>query len=137
MYVTNADIIAWVGNERAYQLTTDTGTTPDTALIDDKIEEAEGEVNSAVAMRTSLTPTEADHPTSFYMLRGWVTAIVVYKLALRRPNMPEDWKSEYEIVMAALERLRKGQIEMPDVDLSGQQAEWNSKPQDADRDYMV
>ena len=44
-YIVNQDIIDRVGNERAAQLTTDSGTTPDQTVLDRIREDSEGEVN--------------------------------------------------------------------------------------------
>ena len=121
MYVTNAEIIAWLGSKRAEQLTVESGAV-DTAMIDARLAEAEGEVQAAVDRRTSIAITEAVYPKSFAMLRGWVIVITVLLIAQRRPPVPTDWQKQYDRVMEQLKKLGDGEIGFPDLALNGTQA---------------
>lgn len=136
-YVTNADVVTRLGSKRAYELTADSGTTPDTVLIDKVIAEVEGGVHSAVRRRTDATVTQAEHPSTFALLAGTVMDLVIYRLALRRPPVPDDWKAAHEQAVKWLGELVEGKRELPDAALAGQGSTWDSEEPDAGRAHMV
>lgn len=137
MYVTADDIISRLGATRAVQLTADSGTTADSAMITGIIDQVEGEVNGMVRKRSASTVTLADYPDTFHWLAGMVTAIAIYRLALRRPPVPADWKQASDKALETLTALVAGETDFPDADLNGSTGEWGSVPADASRENMV
>jgi histidine triad (HIT) family protein len=68
-YLTSAEVVTRLGTKRAYELTTETGTTPDTDIIDDVIDEAEGEANSYFARRYATPVDVSAHADAVAALR--------------------------------------------------------------------
>ncbi|HUU46126.1 MAG TPA: phage protein Gp36 family protein [Planctomycetota bacterium] len=130
-YVTSAMIVARLGQDRAVQLTTDSGTSVDTAMIDAAITRVEGRINAAVRTRTSEVITEAVYPATFAMLQGLVLDMTVYHLAARRPPVPDDWKEANTEALEWLKLLAKGEVGLPDVGMGGAEFEWGSDDQNA------
>ena len=129
-YLTATELVDRLGTPVALKLTTDTGSTVDTALITAIITEVEGRVNSFVAQRTTDEITPASHPNTFVALRGAVVAIAGYQLHLRRHPVPEDWKEANDEAMMWLKALAAGEVPLPDAALNVG-AEWGSEDQNA------
>ena len=125
-YVTNADVVDRVGTVKAAQLTTDSGSTPDTDTIDAIIAEIEGEVLSDLRKRTTATITEADHPQSFALLRGLVLARVIKELYGLRPPIPEDVKGASQRAIEHLKELGEHKRDLPDLTLGTGESAWGS-----------
>ena len=131
-YVTNADVITRLGGTAAAaQLTSESGDAPDATLIDAYKEEVTGEVLGTLATRTSATITEVDHPNTFALIRGFILDIIVYRIAARRPNVPQAWKDAHERARALLSGIAKGELSLPDRALQGPASDWGSADQNA------
>lgn len=136
-YVTSSAVVSRLGTARAAQLTTDSGATPDTTMIDGLITSAEAEVMGAVLKRTSTTLDEATHPNTWALVAGKVMALVVYELSLRREPVPEDVKDAHKAAIQGLQDLVDGKRELPDACLCSMGTTWGSVAQDADRADMA
>ena len=130
-YVTSTQIVARLGNDTAVRLTTDSGSTVDKGLIDKLMSEVEGDIDQALRARTAQTITQALYPQTFAMLRGKATAIVIFRLASRRPPVADDWKKLNDEAVAWLEKLAKGEVALPDAALGGTAMDWGSEDQNA------
>jgi len=133
LYMTNADVVSYLSSTLAAQLTTDTGATPDAAMIDRYIDRAEALVNQVVRKRTSVVITQADYPASYAMMQYTILPIVRAQLAERRPPVPEDWKAASEANMKWLTEFGAGKVDLPDTALNGLRAASSSLPNDVDR----
>ena len=119
MYITNSDVISALGGTaKAAQYTTESGSSPDTDLIDSYIARAEGRINSAVQTRTATTISASLHPQTFAMLQGFAVAISRYQIALRRGKVPEDWKAPNKEAVDWLNGLAEGKRDFPDAVLN-------------------
>ena len=121
-YVTQEQVVVRLGSQKAAELTTDSGSSPSIELIEDVIDEVEGEIATAVSKRTAVEITLADYTDTFYWLRGIAMALVIASLASRRPPVPEDWQRAATAAKEALGKLAEGQIDLPDTSLQGDRA---------------
>ena len=112
-YIVNQDIIDRVGNERAAQLTTDSGTTPDQTVLDRIREDSEGEVNRHLSKRIG-TPVDVSTDTDLAAALKAVTLDVAeYRLCSRRPPVTEDKVRMYTEVLKWLVSFSKGEANLP------------------------
>ena len=130
-YINAAGVRERIGDELAVTLTTDTGINYDDALIEKAIGDAEGQIEAAVRKRTAAPITAVDHPMTFNLLRGLTLDVAAYRIHLRRPPVPEDWKQRHDAALAFLDKLVKGEVELPDATLTGDKLAWGSKEQNA------
>ncbi len=128
-YISTTEVVSRVGNDAALRLTTDSGSTIDTALIQTFIGEVEGRINSVVSTRTGVAITQAAHPNTFAALKGAAMAMTVYRLGTRRPPVPEDWKQTNAEAIEWLDKLAKGELGLPDAALVGDAMEWGGNDQ--------
>jgi phage gp36-like protein len=136
-YVTAAEVITRVGTEKAAQLTTDSGSTPDSSMISAVILEVEAEINSAVRQRSSTAITGASHPNTLALLAGKSMAMTIYRLCGRRPPVPEDVKDGNGQALQWLSDLVDGKRQLPDDTLNAEGPTWSSSTADASRETMV
>lgn len=130
-YVTSAEIVERLGDAVALQLTTDTGSVVNTSLIDEYIADVEGDIDQFVRKRTSETITQADYPKTFAMLRGKAVTMTIHRLHLRRDPGSESWKGANEKAVADLERLAKGENDLPDEALNAPRLSYGYDDQNA------
>jgi len=126
-YATSADVIGQLGDPAASQLTTDTVGDLDDVLIDLRIAEVEAEANGYVQKRMSVPVVSASHPRMVLALRGVTIAMTIYRLATRRPPVPEDWKMANDKAIAWLKGIADGTIDPPDDTAVGTKAAWGSE----------
>lgn len=112
-YIVNQDIIDRVGNERAAQLTADSGTTPDQAVLDEVRLGAEGEVNSYLNRRYAVPVDLTAHADVAAALKRFVLDIAVYQLESLRPPAPDTARMVRDDAIKWLERVAKGEINLP------------------------
>ncbi len=142
-YLTNADVITRVGNKTAAELTTDSGSTPDTALIDQYIDEAEGEIDSYLSRRTKVPIDLVAHPEVAAPLRGKVMAVVIYMMQSRRSDAPDDVRKQRDDAIDWATKISEGKALLPATltpapttsDEPG--AKWKSSPPNASRETIV
>jgi hypothetical protein len=138
MFITSSEVISRLGGTaKAAQYTAESGTSPDTAVIDAIIAEVEGDVLSAVRSRTAVTLSETDHPHTWAMIKGRALALAVFRIAGRRGKVPDAWKAANEDTLKWLERLSTGQVNLPDDALNEQRFEGGSSPLASGRDNMA
>lgn len=130
VYVTNADIVAWLGNELAAKYSAESGGSPDTGLIDKFILDGEAEFHRYVAQRATVPIDSGTYPEAFAAAHATVKVIVIFKLAGRRPPIPEDWKLAYEKEIAWLEKVEAGDADLPGDGIHGSVMEWGSNEPD-------
>ncbi len=142
-YITTQNLIDRVGSTKAAQLTTDSGSTPDSALLAEVTAEAEGEVNGYLARRYAVPVDLTAHPELAATLRGKTLDIAVYRLHVRRPPVPDAHKDIYDSAIKWLTAVSKGEIVLPAATTppSGTAdspvAEWFSSENDVTRENML
>ena len=129
--VSSADIVSRLGNSRALQLTTDSGATVDTAMIDTIIAQVEAVVWGFVRKRVALPLTQADYPQTYAALQGLITDMVVFRLHGRRPPVPEDVKLLHTQAVEWLNGLARGDVALPDATLNEPELDWDGDEQNA------
>ena len=130
-YVTADEIVSRLGSATALQLTTDTGSSPDTAMITEIISQVEGRVDSHLRARVASPITQAAHPNTYAAVRGAVIDMVIFHLAGRRPPVSEGWQKANEKAIRWLEKLAAGDVDLPDAGLNEPNFEWGSEDQNA------
>lgn len=112
-YLTSAEVVTRLGTKRAYELTTETGTTPDTDIIDDVIDEAEGEANSYFARRYATPVDVSAHADAVAALKGKIIKLVIYGLEARRERPSEATISDRKDAIDWLTKVANGTILLP------------------------
>ena len=130
-YVTSTQIVARLGNDMAVLLTTDSGSSVDTDLINTIIAEVEAEIDQVLRTRTTETITQSAYPQTFAMLRGKATAIVIFKLHLRRPPVAKEVTDDKNDAKAWLEKLAAGEVNLPDPSFNADAMVWGGAEQNA------
>lgn len=130
VYITNADIVAWLGNELAAKYSAESGGTPDTVVIDENILDAESVLHRYVAQRATVPIDSGTYPAAFAAARATVKVITIFKLAGRRPPIPEDWKLAYDKEIAWLEKVEAGEADLPGDGIHGSGMEFGSNEPD-------
>lgn len=118
-YVTNQNLIDRVGTTKAAELTADSGSTPDQTVLTGVVAAAEGEVNRYLARRRAVPVVVTGDTTLAEMLRELTLDVAQYRLALRRPPVPEQIQKLYEQVIAWLETYAKGEAELAGTGTAG------------------
>ena len=112
-YIVNQDIIDRVGNAKAAQLTTDSGSTPDSAVLDEVRKSSEGEADSYLARRYATPVDLTAHPELAATLKGFVLDIAVYRLHGRRAPVSEAHEKARDQAIEWLKQLAEGKIVLP------------------------
>jgi phage gp36-like protein len=112
-YVDTTDVDRRIPTVRQVQLTSDTGAEVDTSVVDEAIHAAEGEANGYLAMQYVVPVDLVAHPDVEATLRGAVLDIVVYRLHLRRPPVPEDTTRARDNAIAWFRLIAEGKIKLP------------------------
>lgn len=130
-YVTANEIISRLGTSTAAQLTTTSGTTPDSAVIDEGIETAEAQIEGYLRRRISAALTAAEYPRTFAAVKGLVSNMVVAWLYSRRPPVSADVQKLHDRAIEWFKGLANGDIALPDAELNEPDLEYGSADQDA------
>ena len=136
VYVSSTELVAYIGTARAAQLSAESGTVPDTTVIDQRIDAAEGLANYYLSTKTTVPISQSTAPISFNMVKGWVLDMARYHLATRRDPVPEDWKSAHDEALAALQGVAKGEGILPDLAIAGTIAEYGASDVAGGREKM-
>lgn len=130
-YVTSAQIVTRVGEPAAVQLTTDSGSTVDTDLIDAIIAEVEVDIDAVLQKRIGATITQGDYPKTFLWARGKAVDLVIFSLASRRKMVNDAWQKANDEALQALKDMAEGKINPPDADLNAPGPDWGAADQNA------
>jgi phage gp36-like protein len=112
-YIVNQDIVDRVGSDRAVQLSSDSGTAVNTNVFDEVRLSSEGEVNGYLAKRYAVPVDLTAHPDLDATLSGFTLDIAVYRLMLRRPPVPEDYRRAYDNAVKWLVAVSEGKVNLP------------------------
>ena len=112
-YITNQEIIDRVGNDKAAQLTTDSGTVPSTTVLNEIRLSTEGEVNGYLAKRYKVPIDMTTHTELDAVLTGFVLDVAVYRMHARRPPIPDDVGKARDQAIKWLEKVSRGEIVLP------------------------
>lgn len=112
-YVVAADIDKRISTQKQAQLTAETGSTVDTAKVDEAINAAEGEANGYIAVRYVVPVDLVAFPDLEAALEGFVLDIVVYRLHLLRPPVPDDISTARNNAIAWLKLVAEGKVLLP------------------------
>ena len=112
-YITDQDLIDRVGNQTAAELTTDSGTTPDTNVLAEVRASAEGEVNGYLARRYAVPVDLGAHPDLAAVLKGVTLDIAVFRLHSRRPPVPPDVRAARDDAVRWLTDVSTGKVVLP------------------------
>jgi len=136
-YIVNQDIIDRVGNTRAVQLTTDSGSVVSTTVLDEVRLSSEGEVNGYLAKRYAVPVDLTAHPDVAATLKGFTLDIAVYRLNTRRAPASDDIRTMRNNAIEWFKRVADGTINLPvettpaTTTADGETAAWGSKDQNA------
>lgn len=128
-YIVSADVVSRIGNQKAAELTTDSGSVPDAALIDAIIAEVEAKIDAAVQKRTAEPITLAVFPKLFVALKGCAIALVRWEIHARRPPVPEDWTKAKDAANAWLAQIASGDLALPDAGAVDDDIAWGGNDQ--------
>lgn len=129
-YLTIVNVVDRVGLARAAQLSAESGSDPDTTVINAIIEEAEGQINAAIEKRYTLPLTLANSATLAAVLRKVAMALTLESLQGRRPPVDEAATSAGNWAREWLKTIAAGDMVLPTGGTgSGTGAgAWGSKP---------
>lgn len=138
-YSVKADILKQISNDELAQLSSDSGTVVDDAVVDKAIADADSVIDSYVAKRLSV-PLTAPVPARVNQLS---VTIALYHLFSRRSNrtgMDDTILKNYDDAIRFLELVAKGQvtvgIDPPPAASTDQKAEFNSNDRRFTEDSM-
>jgi len=137
VYANASDWIARVSSPIAIQLTSETGSSADSDLIDTVIGSCEGLVNGYLQRRVSVPVTVGASPQLFAAARGATLDIASYRIHLRRPPVPGDWKIAFDNAMKWLTDLAEGKVSPPDNVDAGSKAASGYSERLAGRENMA
>jgi len=136
-YIVNQDIIDRVGSAAALQLTTDSGSSPSTTVLDEVRLSSEGEVNGYLATRYAVPVDLTAHADVAATLKAFTLDIAVYRLHLRRSLVSDADRNARNDAVKWLEGVAKGAVDLPAATTPASStsdqptAEWGSKEQNA------
>lgn len=136
-YIVNDDIIARVGAATALQLSTDSGDTIDSAVVDEVRLSAEGEVNGYLGLRYAVPVDLSAHPELAGTVKGFTLDVAVYRLHARRPPVAKDIRDLRAAAIEWCEKVAKGDVVLPatvtpaSTTANKPTAAWGSKDQNA------
>ena len=113
-YALEAELVSRLGTERAYQLTTTSGTTPDSAKLNEAIDSAEGEMNSFFAKAGYKTPIDVvTHADIADLLKGKCLDLASFRTFLFKGPVPEDFRELRKACMEWLKMIAEGEVTLP------------------------
>ena len=108
-YCTQSDIEKLIPTQELAELTTESGSTPDAAVVTEAIAKADAEIDSYLGSIFSLplsgTPAR---------LKGLSEDIAIYSLYVRRSTVPEARKKAYDDAIAFLRLVVEGKAIITD-----------------------
>jgi len=112
-YIVNQDIIDRLTTETAARLTTESGSTPSTTVLDEIRLSAEGEVNSYLSKRYKVPVDLTAHADLAATLKGYTLDVAVYRAFVRRPPVPESAAETYKSAKEWLAKVSEGKLPLP------------------------
>ena len=113
-YITSTDLEKRFGTAaKLAQFTNETGTTPDTAVVAEVINSAEGEVNSYLAKRYAVPVNVSAYADAAATLKGVCLDLAVHNVHKRRPDVPETVAETRRAAVQWLDRVAKGEVSLP------------------------
>lgn len=112
-YIVNQDIIDRVGDNATAELTTDSGSVPNTTVLDEVRLSTEGEVNGYLAKRYAVPVDLTAHADLAATLKGFTLDIAVYRLHGRRPPVSETIRTARDDAIKWLTKVSNATILLP------------------------
>jgi phage gp36-like protein len=108
-YCTQNDLLSMIPLKELAELTTDSGDTPDSQVVDEAISRAEAEIDSYLGMRHTLPlATLPDQ------VKGLSIDMALYHLYSRRSVAPTVRRQKYEAAVAFLKLIAAGEAVLDD-----------------------
>ncbi len=109
-YCTQSDIEKLIPVQELAELTTESGSTPDAAVVTEAIAKADAEIDSYLgviyAVPLSVPPAR---------IKALSEDISIYYLYMRRSTIPEARQKAYDNAIAFLQLLAAGKATLPDT----------------------
>lgn len=117
-YATQAELKARFEDEAAVAHLTDTAESgvPDTAVLDEVIDHAEGQIDSYCAMRFKVPLAVGDHPSLAAMIRSVTLDLAVYHLYSRGHAVTEATVLLHDKAIEWLKEVAAGSVMLPSPD---------------------
>ena len=114
-YASQADLKARFENDAAVAHLTDTPDSgvPDSDVLDEVINHAEGQVDSSCAMRYKVPITVAGNAGLASMMKSATLDLAVFHLYARGQKITEATELAHDKVMAWLEKISEGKLVLP------------------------
>lgn len=113
-YLTNQDLIDRIGSDlKTAQLTGESGSVPDQAVLTGVREHAESLLDSHLPPKYAPKVDLTAYPHVAKLIKGTALDLAEYLLRSRRPPVPEDYRTKYEDALAWLAKLQKGEVALP------------------------
>ena len=115
-YCTQSDLLTMIPLPELVELTTDSGETPDTEVVEEAIRRADAEIDAYLGKRyplpLSLLPEQ---------VKGLSIDIALYHLYSRRSVAPTVRRQKYEAAVALLKLLAAGEAVLEGTAAVGEQ----------------
>ena len=115
-YCTQSDIEKLIPIQELAELTTETGSTPDAAVMAEAIAKADAEIDSYLGVINSV-PLSAIPAR----VKGLSEEISIYYLYMRRSAIPEARQKAYDDGIAFLQLVASGKASLPSASGSSSQ----------------
>ena len=112
-YITNQDVIDRLGTSVAAQLSSETGSSVNAAVVTEVVNAAEGEVNGILAAKFATPVDVSVDAERANALKGVTLKVAVYHLMSRRPPVSETYTKEHDEAIAWLHDVAAGRIKLP------------------------
>jgi len=136
-YINSQNVIDRIGNTKAAQLTTESGSVPDTVKIDAIIAEKEGMANGYMSTRVAVPVSVSDYPNTHAALKGAVMDLVLCGLHSLRSPVSNAIKGSHDRAIEWLKGVADGSISLPDAGLVSADGQWGSETKSTSRKDMI
>jgi phage gp36-like protein len=102
-YCTQNDLLTMIPLKELAELTTDSGDTPDSQVVDEAINRADGEIDAYLGTRYALPLTPAPD-----QVKGLSIDMALYHLYSRRSVAPPVRRQKYEAALSFLKQVAAG-----------------------------
>jgi len=142
-YASVADVSAELTSAIAAQLTTDSGTTPDSTVINEQIDRAEKAVDAYLSKRIAVPVNVSTYPDMADWVKRLTLAVVVWQLYNRRRTSVPTVNAAYNAVIDELKAFVEGDVTTPAGEVvpstlsEGASGNWGSETLVSGRDNQV